>query len=110
MHMELSSNGLISLSFGPFKEQLADIFTKPLHGLQHHGVLCKLGLTPLPSTLRGDVGIQPSSPASSQPLIACANFTREKMKMSDDVLFEKSKWAKSDIGPQKKTRLGSAWN
>lgn len=54
--------GLISLSFVPSKEQLADIFTKPLAGPSHHQSICKLGLTLFPSNLRGDVEVTiPSS-------------------------------------------------
>ncbi|KAL3371725.1 hypothetical protein AABB24_008317 [Solanum stoloniferum] len=68
-HMELDCHfvrqqyisGLISLQFTPSKIQLADLFTKPLSGFSHHGILSKLGvsslqLSSLPSNLRGDVG------------------------------------------------------
>ena len=37
--------GLISLSHTKATEQLADIFTKPLTSLQHHHLLCKLGVS-----------------------------------------------------------------
>ena len=55
--------GLISLSFVPSKDQLADIFTKPLAGPSHHSNMRKLGLTLFPSNLRRDVEI--SAPSSS---------------------------------------------
>ena len=55
--------GLISLSFVPSKDQLADIFTKPLAGPSHHSNMRKLGLTLFPSNFRGDVEI--SAPSSS---------------------------------------------
>jgi len=44
--------GLIQLSFVPTQNQLADLLTKPLTGLQHHSILSKLGVHP-PSNLRG---------------------------------------------------------
>jgi len=37
--------GLVSLTHVPTKEQLADILTKSLTGLQHHDILSKLGIT-----------------------------------------------------------------
>jgi len=37
--------GLISLSHTKTIEQLADILTKPLLSLQHHHLLCKLGVS-----------------------------------------------------------------
>ncbi|KAF3664161.1 putative repetitive proline-rich cell wall protein 2-like [Capsicum annuum] len=46
-------SGLISLSFVPYKDQLADIFTKSFAGPPHHQNLCKLGVTYFPSNLRG---------------------------------------------------------
>ncbi|KAH0637483.1 hypothetical protein KY289_037398 [Solanum tuberosum] len=46
--------GLISLSFVPSKDQLADIFTKSLSGPLHHAILSKMGVTKIPSILRGD--------------------------------------------------------
>jgi len=46
--------GLIQLSFVPTQNQLADLLTKPLTGLQHHSILSKLGVHP-PSNLRGGV-------------------------------------------------------
>ena len=49
--------GLISLSYTKTTNQLADMFTKPLPGLQHHHLLCKLGVyIGTPSNLRGGVG------------------------------------------------------
>lgn len=48
--------GLITLSFVPSKNQLADLFTKPLSGVSHLEILSKLGVTRLPSNSRGDVG------------------------------------------------------
>ena len=48
--------GLIELSFVPTKDQLADLLTKPLTGLQHHSILSKLGVQS-PSNLRGGVSI-----------------------------------------------------
>ena len=45
-------SGLISLSFVPYKEQLADIFTKSFAGPPHHQNLCNLGVTSFPSNLR----------------------------------------------------------
>lgn len=50
-------SGLISVSFAPSRDQLADLFTKSLSGHLHHSLLRKMGLTQLPSILRGDVGI-----------------------------------------------------
>jgi len=50
------ASGLISLQFVPSKLQLTDIYTKPLFGASHHGILSKLGVSSLPSNLRGDVG------------------------------------------------------
>lgn len=50
-------SGLISLSHVPTKQQLADVFTKPLTGPQHHDILCKLGVLSAPSNLRGGVGV-----------------------------------------------------
>ncbi|XP_019244609.1 PREDICTED: uncharacterized protein LOC109224487 [Nicotiana attenuata] len=52
-------SGLITLSFVPSKEQLADVFTKPLSGVSHSEILNKLGVTRLPSNLRGDIGKKP---------------------------------------------------
>lgn len=49
--------GLISLTFVPSREQIADIFTKPLAGPSHLHNMRKLGLTLFPSNLRGDVEI-----------------------------------------------------
>lgn len=54
---EKLSSGLISLSFVPTKLQLADVFTKPLTGLQHHTILSKLGVNSSPSNLRGGGGV-----------------------------------------------------
>uniref|UniRef100_M0ZUX7 Polypepetide with reverse transcriptase and RNaseH domains n=1 Tax=Solanum tuberosum TaxID=4113 RepID=M0ZUX7_SOLTU len=48
-------SGLISLSFVPSKDQPADILTKPLSAPSHHHLLRKMGITLLPSILRGDV-------------------------------------------------------
>ena len=53
---EKLSSGLIPLSYVPSKLQLADVFTKPLTGLQHHAILGKLGVSSSPSNLRGGVG------------------------------------------------------
>ena len=53
---EKLSSGLISLGFVPTNQQLADVFTKPLTGLQHHNLLSKLGVNSSPSNLRGGVG------------------------------------------------------
>ena len=51
--------GLISLSHTKSSEQLADLFTKPLPGLQHHHLLDKLGVSSCtPSNLRGGVRIK----------------------------------------------------
>lgn len=50
-------SGLITLSYVPTKLQLTDVLTKPLTGLQHHIILSKLGVTSLPSNLRGGVGV-----------------------------------------------------
>lgn len=50
------SAGLISLNFVPSSSQLADIFTKPLSGPSHSRCLCKLGLSSVPSNLKGGVG------------------------------------------------------
>jgi len=48
--------GLISMSYTKATDQLADIFTKPLPGPQHHHLLCKLGVSlGTPSNLRGGV-------------------------------------------------------
>ncbi|KAG5631883.1 hypothetical protein H5410_003600 [Solanum commersonii] len=102
--------GIISLSFVPSKRNSLTYSLSLFMARNIMEFYASQGLTPLPSTLRGDVGIKPSSTPSSQPLIACSNFTKEKMKMSDDVLFEKRKWAKSDIVSQKKAWMGSAWN
>ena len=44
--------GLIRLSHVPTRHQLADLFTKPLTGIQYHSILSKLGVHP-PSNLRG---------------------------------------------------------
>ncbi|PHT84206.1 hypothetical protein T459_12649 [Capsicum annuum] len=46
-------SGLISLQFTPSKQQLVDLFTKPLSGSSHHDLLSKLGVSSLPSNLRG---------------------------------------------------------
>lgn len=46
--------GLISLQHVPTKQQLADILTKPLTGIQHHSIMSKLGVS-APSNLRGGV-------------------------------------------------------
>lgn len=50
---EKLGSGLISLSYTPTKQQLADVFTKPLPGIQHHSILSKLGLHNSPSNLKG---------------------------------------------------------
>jgi len=48
--------GLISVSYTKTTDQLADMFTKPLPGPQHHYLLCKLGVSSgSPSNLRGGV-------------------------------------------------------
>ena len=63
-HIELDCNfvreklheGLISLSHTKTTKQLADLFTKPLPGSQHHHLLGKLGVSSIiPSNLRGGV-------------------------------------------------------
>ncbi|PHT61559.1 hypothetical protein T459_34587 [Capsicum annuum] len=46
-------SGLISLQFTPSKQQLADLFTKPLSGSSHRDLLSKLGVSSLSSNLRG---------------------------------------------------------
>jgi len=48
--------GLLSLSYIPTQHQLADIYTKPLTGIQHHSILSKLGVS-APSNLRGGVNM-----------------------------------------------------
>lgn len=50
-------SGLVSLSYTPTTQQLADVLTKPLTGIQHHHLLGKLGLASPPSNLRRGVGI-----------------------------------------------------
>lgn len=45
--------GLISLYFIPLIAQIADVFTKPLSGLNHRSTLGKLGVVPPPSNLSG---------------------------------------------------------
>lgn len=52
VHAKLSF-GLITLSYTPSKHQFANICTKPLKGLQHHHLLCKLGVSSTPSNLKG---------------------------------------------------------
>lgn len=47
--------GLISLSYVPTSLQLADVFTKPLTGLQHNTIISKLGVQSSTSNLRGGV-------------------------------------------------------
>ena len=47
--------GLISLHHVSTKAQLADILTKPLPGVMHHDLLCKLGVQRT-TNLRGGVG------------------------------------------------------
>ncbi|KAL8145460.1 hypothetical protein AgCh_003579 [Apium graveolens] len=49
--------GLISLSYTPTTQQLDDVFTQRLIGLQHHNIMSKLGLLNSPSNLRGGVEI-----------------------------------------------------
>nr|XP_009783444.1 PREDICTED: uncharacterized protein LOC104232050 [Nicotiana sylvestris] len=58
-------SGLISLSFVPSSSQLVDLFTKPLSGPSHNSILCKFGVTFLPSNLRGDVEKKNSSLSNS---------------------------------------------
>ena len=50
-------SGLLNLSYLPTKLQLADVFTKPLTGLHHREIISKLGVSSLPSNLRGGVGV-----------------------------------------------------
>ncbi|XP_019225782.1 PREDICTED: uncharacterized protein LOC109207339 [Nicotiana attenuata] len=59
VHQQFLS-GLITLSFVPSKDQLVDLFTKPLFGVSHKGILSKLGVATLPSNLRG--GVRNSKP------------------------------------------------
>ncbi|XP_074377288.1 uncharacterized protein LOC141718806 [Apium graveolens] len=42
---EKLSSGLITLSYTPTKDQLDDVLTKPLTGLQHHAIIGKLAAT-----------------------------------------------------------------
>ncbi|XP_015163071.1 uncharacterized protein [Solanum tuberosum] len=66
--------GLISLHYLPSTSQLADIFTKPLHGFPHHHLLGKLGIFPHPSNLRGVVEHDsPSSPEKKKSKDASSN-------------------------------------
>lgn len=51
-------SGLISLTFVPFANQLANLFTKPLSGVSHRSALDKLGVISFPSNLRRDIGAQ----------------------------------------------------
>lgn len=67
-------SGLISLKFTPSKNQLADLFTKPLSGSSHQSLLSKLGVSSLPSNLRGDVGKQNIQAAS----LSISNRKKEK--------------------------------
>jgi len=48
--------GLLSLSYIPTQQQLADICTKPLTGIKHHSIMSKLGVSS-PSNLRGGVNM-----------------------------------------------------
>lgn len=57
--------GLISLCYVPASSQVADLFTKALSGPSHHTILHKLGLSSLPSNLRGGVENGAPSPTSS---------------------------------------------
>lgn len=50
-------SGLISLSHIPSSSQLADPFTKSLSGPAHNSALRKMGVTFVPSNLRGDTEI-----------------------------------------------------
>nr|XP_016511714.1 PREDICTED: uncharacterized mitochondrial protein AtMg00810-like [Nicotiana tabacum] len=43
-------SGIITLSFVPSAQQLADIFTKPLSGASHRAIMNKLGVLSLPPT------------------------------------------------------------
>ncbi|XP_019262483.1 PREDICTED: uncharacterized protein LOC109240315 [Nicotiana attenuata] len=58
--------GLISLSFVPSKDQVADLFTKPLSGISHTNIMRKLGVLSLPTSLRGD-DEEKKTMASSHP-------------------------------------------
>ncbi|XP_019241002.1 PREDICTED: uncharacterized protein LOC109220992 [Nicotiana attenuata] len=61
--------GLISLSFVPSKSQIADLFTKPLSGVSHTNIMNKLGVSSLPSILRGDDEEEKKTMKISSPIL-----------------------------------------
>lgn len=73
-------SGLISLSFVPSKDQIADIFTKSLVGPPHNQNLSKLGATSLPSNLMGDVRVENAHQNSWRILILTPILTKNKIK------------------------------
>lgn len=50
-------DGLISLTHVPTRDQLADVLTKPLTGIMHHGIIRKLGVK-APNNLKRGGGLE----------------------------------------------------
>lgn len=80
--------------------QLADLFTKPLSGSSHHGILSKLGVSSLPpsslpSNLKGDVGKKKFHASLASLSISSRKKERKNSEASLEILDTKKESVQS---------------